>query len=366
MKAKDIIDSMSRWAKDTLIDTWDNTGFQVGDKNIEVEKILVALDLDKMALRKAIDEKCQMIITHHPLLFRPLKAITTNNNQGQIVYELIKNNIIAFNAHSNLDLAENGVNDALAKRLGLRNAKPLKNTLMEKMVKLVIYVPESHGQNIRRVLGDSGAGNIGNYRHCTFNQQGIGTFLPKQGSNPYIGTIGKIEEVKELRIETIISEDEVHKVLPEVLKVHPYEEVAYDIYPLLNTGKSYGYGRVGELDEVSLFDYLDTIKENLDTRNLIVYGDTHKKIRKAAVCGGSGADFIFDAYKNGADVYITGDVKYHDAQLAADLGMTIIDPGHYHTEKVVLPVIKSYLEKELKGKVDIQVFMQEYLSYKIF
>ena len=240
MRAKDIIKLMNKWALPELIDSWDNTGFQIGDENQEIKRILIALDLDSKVLKKAINENFQMIITHHPLIFQPINSITNLNYKEKMIYDLIRNDIIVYNAHSNLDQAEGGVNDELAKLLGLKNTRILR---------------KNH-------------------------------------------------------------ENEIN---------------------------SYGYGKIGDIDDINILDYLDFIKKALKTDNLVVYGDMNKKVNKIAVCGGSGSDFIYDAYKENSCVYITGDIKYHDAQLADELGLTLVDAGHYHTEKIILPVIKDYL-----------------------
>lgn len=346
MKAIDIIKIMNKWAPASLIDEWDNTGFQVGDPNREVKKVLISLDLDREAFEKALEEGAEMIITHHPLIFKPIKSIVYNSYKEKLIYDLIKNDIVVYNAHTNLDLAHKGVNDTLASLFGLKNVEPLKKVKEEGLYKFVVFVPKSHGDIIRKVLGEEGAGFIGNYSHCTYNIEGIGTFMPQEGTSPYIGEANKLEEVEEVRIETIVKEGDISRIVGKVISAHPYEEVAYDIYPLLNKGDVYGYGRVGDLDRISLTSFLDIVKEKLQVSNLMVYGDINKDITRVALCGGSGASLIYDAYRKKADVYITGDVKYHDAQYANELGLTIVDAGHYHTEKVILPVIAKYLEEE--------------------
>ena len=262
MKAKDIIELMNKWAMPELIDSWDNTGFQIGDDNKEIKKILLALDLDSKVLEKAINDGFQMIITHHPLIFQPIKSITNLNYKGKLIQELIKNEILVYNAHSNLDQVKGGVNDELAQLLGLKNSKILK---------------ENH--------------------------------------------------VKEIN--------------------------------------SYGYGKVGDIDNVNLVEYLDFVKKKLKIDNLIVYGDLNKKISRVAVCGGSGSSFIDDAYRENACIYITGDIKYHDAQLADQLGLTLIDPGHYHTEKVILTVVKEYM-LEKSDELYIEVWDKPSPEYKIY
>lgn len=357
---------MNMWTRPALIDNWDNTGFQIGNANKKINKILLSLDLDRKSLNKAINEGYDMIISHHPFIFKPLKSITSNNHKGKMILDIIQNDIIVYNAHSNLDLAENGVNDELAKLMRLRNPKILKEIISEELVKLAVYTPKTHAELIRKTLGDVGAGYIGQYSHCTFNGEGVGTFLPMENTNPYIGTIGKIEEVEEIKIETILKRKDIDIVLNELINVHPYEEVAYDLYPLLNKTQSYGYGRVGEVEERTLVDFIGFIKNILQTESVTVYGEKNKKIKKVALCGGSGSEFIIDAYNSGADVYITGDIKYHDAQFAHELGLTIIDAGHYHTEKVVLPVVKKYLKDKVDKNIEITTFMESGLPYRIY
>lgn len=262
MKAIDVINTMEKWAKTELIDTWDNTGFQIGNPEKKVKNILIALDLDEKILEIGIKGKYDMIITHHPLIFSPLETIISENPKEKLILDIIKQDIVVYNAHSNLDLSIGGVNDVLANLLNLKNTKPLH----------------------------------------------------------------------------LINDDT----------------------------EIYGYGRVGEIEETSILDLIEKIKEQLDVENLIVYGDIDKKINRIAVCGGSGSDFILDAHRLGAQVYVTGDIKYHEAQLAYEQDMTLIDPGHFHSEKIILPEIERYLIRELKDKLNIKVIMESSLPHKIY
>ncbi|HSH35346.1 Nif3-like dinuclear metal center hexameric protein [Schnuerera sp.] len=366
MKAKKIINLLNQWALPYLIDEWDNTGFQIGDPQKDIKKILVSLDLDRKVLERAVDEKVQMIITHHPVIFKPLKSITKLTYKEKLIYDLIREDIVVYNAHTSLDLTLGGVNDVLANLLGIDNTEPLKIVYEESLLKLVIFVPNDYVSSIRKVLGQAGGGWIGNYSHCTFNTEGIGTFKPLEGTKPFIGKTNIIEEVEETRIETIVKERDLNRILDEVIKNHPYEEVAYDIYPLINKGKVYGYGRIGEVEEIFLSNYLDIIKDSLMVGNIIVYGNQDRKVKKVAVCGGSGSSFIHDAYLKGADIFITGDVKYHEAQYADELGLTIIDAGHYHTEKVILPEIKKYINENLTEKIDIIINDESSPPYVVY
>ncbi|NLW40258.1 MAG: Nif3-like dinuclear metal center hexameric protein [Tissierellia bacterium] len=366
MRAIEIIKLLDQWALPNLIDQWDNTGFQIGDPNREVTNILISLDLDRDVFLEALERDVQMIITHHPIIFKPLERITRQSYKERLIYDIIKEDIVVYNAHTNLDLTPGGVNDVLANALGISDHEPLKATYEEPLYKLVVFVPKDYAAIIRKVLGDMGAGWIGNYSHCTYNVEGIGTFMPLEGTKPFIGKAYELEQVEEIRIETIVEGDRLNEVIEEMIKHHPYEEVAYDVYPLKNKGKSYGYGRIGHIKEMALMDYLDMVKRSLQLDRLIVYGKQDIKVKKVAVCGGSGSSFIYHAYKKGADVYITGDIKYHDAQYANELGLTLVDAGHYHTEKVILPVIKNYLEKRLENQVAIYLFEKSSPPYLIY
>lgn len=366
MKAINIINIIKKWAPPYLIDSWDSTGFQIGDSSKEVEKILVSLDLDREVLEKAKKENIDMIITHHPLLFKSIDKITTEDYKGRLILDLIKEDIVVYNAHSNLDLAIGGVNDTLASLLDLKDVEILEKTYEEKLYKLVVFVPRTHLEEIRNALGEAKAGWIGNYSHCTYNTDGIGTFMPREGTNPFIGNLNKIEKVEETRIETIVEERRLNVALKEMLKAHPYEEVAYDIYPLKNNRIEYGYGRVGNIEEIPFNNFLDKMKEELRVDKLRVYGDLNKNIKRVAVCGGSGSDFIKAAYNKGADVYLTGDIKYHDGQLAKELGLLLVDGNHFDTEKVILPKIKERLQKNIEKNMEIILYEKSTAPFLIY
>lgn len=366
MKAIDIINIMNKWAPPYLIDSWDSTGFQIGDPNKNIKKILVSLDLDREAFEKAKKENIDMIITHHPLLFKPMAKITKEDYKGRLVYDLIKENIVVYNAHSNLDLAIGGINDILASLLNLKDIEVLEKVYEEKLYKIVVFVPRTHVEEVRNALGEAKAGWIGNYSHCTYNIDGIGTFMPREGTNPFIGSLNKLEKVEETRMETIVEKRNLNRVLNEMIKAHPYEEVAYDIYPLENISVQYGYGRVGNVEEMPLNRFLDKVKEELRIDKLRVYGDIDRKIRRVALCGGSGSDFIKSAYYKGADIYLTGDIKYHDGQLAKELGLLLVDGNHFDTEKVILPVIKDRLLQNIEEDIDIILYEKSTAPFVVY
>jgi len=213
----------------------------------------------------------------------------------------------------------------------------------------VVFVPESHEKEVRQALGDAGAGFIGNYSHCTFRAQGTGTFLPREGANPYLGTVGQVEEVAEFRLETIVPEGILNQVVQAMLQAHPYEEVAYDLYPLANAGKpANGLGRVGDLPEpMSPERFLAFVKERLSITAVRAVPGRPSLIRRVALCGGSGGSLIKEAVKKGAQAFVAGDLNYHEGHLAQSLGLMLIDAGHGPTEKVVLPWLAEQLQQKL-------------------
>lgn len=355
MKVKEIVKILENFANPKLAEDWDNSGLQVGDVNTDIKKVLIALDLDDKVLDKAIDEDYQLIITHHPLIFKPLKRLIASNYIDSLIMKAVKHDISIYSAHTNLDLAKDGLNDILAELLELIDIKRLTDIHKKQLYKLAVYAPETHEEIIRETLAMSEAGHIGNYSHCTFNIKGIGTFKPNEKANAFIGEAGKLEYVNEIKIETIVEEEKLERTINNVLASHPYEEVAYDVYKLEYNNDYFGYGRIGHVKEVNARNFLDKIKTSISADKLIVYGDINRNIKTIAVCGGSGSDFIYHAYNKGAELYLTSDIKYHDSQLASQLGIIIVDGGHFNTEKIILPVIKKILDNGCNENVVIDI-----------
>ncbi len=348
---------IEKLAPKTLAEDWDNVGLQVGDPRADIKKILVSLDLTEEVLQEAIKEKANMIITHHPFIFKSLKNIRMDLSTGNLIKQLIQKEINLYAAHTNLDITENGLNDMLAEKLSLQHIEVLSTMGQEKLFKIVVFVPKGHEDQIKDVMGKQGAGWIGNYSHCTFQAPGTGTFKPLEGTNPFIGSMGKIEKVEESRVETIVTQKILSKTLNAIIKAHPYEEVAYDIYPLENQGKVYGLGRIGIYEQPMAYDeFLNLLKAILNIEHLRTAGAKKESIKKVALCTGSGAEYIHRAAMLGVDVFITGDLKYHEAQQAKSLGISVIDAGHFATEIIVMEGLKRYLDKELtKAKKNIEV-----------
>ncbi|MDF2945681.1 MAG: Nif3-like dinuclear metal center hexameric protein [Bacillales bacterium] len=335
----------------------DKVGLQIGKLNKKIYKIMAALDITPEVIKEAVDEKINLIIAHHPLIFTPLKVINTDTSYGEIIELALKNDIAIYSAHTNLDIGEGGINDALAFDLGLLDTKPLTITSSEELYKLVVYVPLSHKEIVFTNMSNAGAGHIGNYSHCSFQINGKGTFKPLEGTNPYIGEIGEIDFVDEVRIDTIVPKQRLKAVITAMLKAHPYEEVAYDIFPLKQEGKQFGLGKVGYLKkETTLKDFANYIKDIWGLDGLRVIGDLNRPINKVAIVGGDGNKYIYDANRHGADVLITGDVYYHTAHDAEMLGLSMIDAGH-NIEKIGKDCIKNVLEKEFNlKKFNVEIF----------
>lgn len=345
-KGKMIIKLMEEFAPPHLSLDWDNSGLQVGDPEAVVEGVMLSLDLDDQVCREAIEKKCQLIISHHPLFFKAVKQLNLQTPTGSLVAKLLREGIALYSAHTNLDSAAEGVNAALARRLGLERTVVLKPSRDEGFLKLVVFVPEGHEDKVREAISRAGAGWIGNYSHCTFQTGGTGTFKPREGSSPFIGKQGQLERVKEIRVETILPKRLAERVLGAMREAHPYEEAAYDLYPLEIKNTLTGIGRVGDLNTpVSLGDFARLVKDALHLTHVRYGGDPEGVVTRVALCGGSGADFWPLARAAGADLLVTGDVGYHTARDMVMSGFNFIDAGHYGTERVILPVLKEYLEQ---------------------
>ncbi|MEG6512977.1 Nif3-like dinuclear metal center hexameric protein [Desulforamulus ruminis] len=336
-----------RW----LAEAWDNSGWQVGDPGARVDKVLLALDVDHTVAKEALEKKAQLIICHHPLLMKGIKSIRLDDPQGVLLADLIQNNIGVYAAHTNLDSAADGVNALLAERMGLTDLEVLQPAAGERYNKLVVFVPVEQVEAVSEAMARAGAGHIGNYSHCTFRTQGTGTFYPLAGARPFIGQPGQLAKVDEIRLETIVPVSKVSAVLQAMLSAHPYEEVAYDLYPLENRSGSLGLGRVGVLGEALGFaDLVIKVKEVLGLTTARVGGGMWKEVRKIAVCGGSGAELWPVAAAKGAEVFITGDIKYHTAQDMLAAGLNFIDAGHFATEYMMIPELQNKLAEACRQR----------------
>lgn len=342
----DIIRELEAIAPPELADAQDRIGLQAGDPAAQVETICVTVDVTDRVIEKAAECGCDIIVAHHPLIYNPLLSVAPTNPVQRRLMTLVKSDIALYIMHTNFDAAADGINDALALRLGVVDCRPLTTQKTDGFIKVVVFVPESALEGVRNAMSEAGAGVIGRYSQCSFRSIGTGSFVPAADANPYIGSADKLEEVQEYRLEMTCASSMRKAAVEAMLRAHPYEEAAYDIYELANDPVVYGYGRVGALAEpTSLRDFVNKVKTALGLEYARVSGNLDKPVGRVALCGGSGSSQYREAVRAGADVYVTGDTKHHDILDADDLGLAIIDAGHFHTEKPGMVALADRLGK---------------------
>ena len=346
MKIQSICEIIEEIAPLALQESYDNSGLLVGELQMEVTSALVCIDITAEVIAEAIQKKCNLIISHHPLIFSGLKRLTGQNEVQRCVAKAIKNDIAIYAAHTNLDNVLQGVSGKMAEKIGLKNLQilqPKQNALL----KLITYVPQLHSYPIRQSLFEAGAGQIGNYDSCSFNVNGTGTFRANENAQPFVGNIDELHSEPETRIEVIVPEYLKFKVLEALLKTHPYEEPAYDFIPLQNDWNTVGSGVVGELEEVEdELAFLNRIKHIFGVHTIRHTNLLNKKIKRVALCGGSGSSFLSDAISADADVYISGDFKYHEF-FDAENRILIADIGHFESEQFTKDIFYEIITKKI-------------------
>jgi dinuclear metal center YbgI/SA1388 family protein len=353
MKCEKIIKIIEDWAPKEIAWEKDNVGLQVGSLKREVNNILLCLDVSDKVVVEAKKKKCNLIISHHPLLFRALKKIDVSNDRvSKIVEMLIKDNITLYSAHTNLDFSKEGVSFQLANKLKLINQQFLLRQ-SSNLSKLVVFVPDGFVEKVAEAIHNAGSGIIGEYSNCSFRTVGIGTFKGSGKSNPTLGTRKKLERVNEVKLEVLVNTFNLPKVVAEMKKAHPYEEVAFDIYPITNENTEFGMGVIGELKkELSEKEFLKHVSNSLRIKNFRHTKSTKSRIKNVAVCGGSCSDLLSTAIKNKADAFVTADIKYHTFQ-DAENKILLVDAGHYETEIHLLDQIGKKLKKSLEVKIKV-------------
>jgi dinuclear metal center YbgI/SA1388 family protein len=345
MTVRDIISYLESVAPLTLQESYDNSGLQAGDPQQEVSVALVCLDVTEGVIDEAIGLEAGLVIAHHPLIFTPLKNLTGKDAVQRTVIKAIRHNIAVYAAHTNLDVIWTGVNRAICDKLGLVSLQVLQ-PVAGHLRKLVFFVPSDHAPAVRQAVFEAGAGHIGEYDMCSFNLAGEGTFRGSETTNPYVGEKGTLHYEKETRVETIYPIHAEQKILEALLRAHPYEEVAYDIYPLENRDLRTGPGMTGELPvPVSGTAFLDLLKKVFDVPVIRHTRLPGKPVRRVAVCGGSGASLIRQAIASKSDIYVTSDIRYHQFFDAGD-SIIIADIGHYESEQFTTGVIYDLLKKK--------------------
>ncbi len=343
--AGQIWDWIEELAPSFLAEEWDNVGLQCGTFAKETKKALTALTVTSDVVDQAISGGYDLIVAHHPLIFRPLSRIDASSPQGEILHRLIGARLTCIAAHTNLDAAPLGVNEGLARRLSLSDTAVLSPSAAAKVDKLVTFVPAAHVDAVRNALASAGAGEIGEYTHCTFGVSGIGTFVPSARAEPFTGKRGSLSRVEEVRLEVVLPRRVRSEAVARLVRAHPYEEVPIDIYPLEEAlDVRSGIGRIGKLPRpMGAKEFLEHVQKSLELSELRVAGALPESVETVAVLGGSGGSFVNRAALLGADALITGDVDYHDADLARSLGLLVVDAGHFGTERHVPVDLATYL-----------------------
>jgi len=351
MKVKDIADRINEIVPLKLALDWDNVGLLIGDGNKNVKSILLTIDITKNVVAEAKKLKTDMIVSYHPVIWDGLKKITPDDNSA-VVYELIRSNIAVLSVHTALDIASGGVNDGLAEILGIENAKPIGDFVPEPKglnYKLIVFVPAKSTAKVANSMFAAGAGAIGNYSNCSFSAPGEGTFLPLAGANPAIGKRGKLEKVPENRLETIVPAQKLDDVIEAMLKSHPYEMPAWDCFQIATSPTKYGLGRIGKLKKpTSIEEIIENIKKHTGAKTFGIVGKEKRTVRTAAVCAGSCGKIINQVIAAGTDLYLTGELKHHQALAAKEAAVTCICLSHTNSERFIL----KKFAKQLKNHLD--------------
>lgn len=328
-----------------LQESYDNAGLITGYPQMEITGVLIALDCTEQVIQEAIQLDCNLVIAHHPILFKPLKSLTGRNYVERTIISAVKNNIALLAMHTNLDNVYKGVNYEMARRIGLQNLRVLR-PMNGSLSKLVTYVPIGHAEEVRQALFAAGAGSLGNYDSCSFSTKGTGTFRPLDGAKPYIGFNGNLEKTEEDRIELVFQSALKHDILKALKRSHPYEEVAFEVYTTDNSHPLTGAGLIGELTKTCKYSsFLDLITNQFGCQVIRCAGST-RDILKVAVCGGSGSFLLRDAIDAGADAFVSADFKYHEFFDAED-HIAILDIGHYESEQFTSKIIGDFLKEKL-------------------
>lgn len=345
MKLNLIIEALEQLAPPSLQESYDNSGLITGNSSMEITGILVCLDSIESVIDEAISKNCNLIVAHHPILFSGIKTLTGKNYSEKVIIKAIKNDIAIYSIHTNLDNVRYGVNSIIAQKIGLIDAKVLA-PITGKLKKLVTFSPTKHAESIKTALFNAGAGKIGNYEECSFNLNGTGTFKALEGANPFVGETNIQHKENETRIEVIFESWKERDVIKNLKSSHPYEEVAYYIQSLDNQHAEIGVGSIGNLPEEMQFTaFLQLLKSNFNARGLRYTNPIKETIKRVAVCGGSGSFLLKDAIRQGADVFVSADFKYHQF-FDADGKIMIADIGHFETEQFTIDLIGKYLREK--------------------
>jgi dinuclear metal center YbgI/SA1388 family protein len=346
MRVADLVGAMETIAPTRFAAPWDNVGLLVGDAEGPVSRVLLTIDCTREVLREARAGGCEAVVSYHPPLFAAQKRFVA----GSVAFEAARAGVALFSPHTALDVAEGGTNDVLADALGMTERAPLRTVdAADTELKLVTFVPAEHVEAVSRALFAAGAGRIGDYTSCSFRTTGTGTFFGGEGTHPVVGEAGRLEQVPELRLETLVPVGRTQAVVDALRAAHPYEEPAFDLVRLAPGPARRGYGRVGAVAPVLGTALVDRVKAALGVEQVLVAGPVERVVTRAAVCAGSGAELMEDAIAVGAGLFLTGELKHHDALRAVEAGLAVVCTRHSTSERVALVALERRLSEMLPG-----------------
>jgi len=361
----ELIAALDGWFDPRWAEPWDAVGLVCGDPDEPVERVLLAVDAVPATVGEAVEVGAGLLLTHHPLLLTGVHGVPADQPKGRLVHRMIRAGVAHFVAHTNADVADPGVSDALAERVGLTGLRPLEPQPGEALDKLVVFVPKADAERLVDALADAGAGRIGDYERCAWQTEGEGTFRPLAGANPAIGAVGEIERVAEARVEMVLPQRRRDDVVAALRAAHPYEEPAFDLFALAAIPGCRGLGRLGELSEpLPLAEFVRRAAAALPstTWGVRAAGDPQRLVRTVAVCGGSGGSLVETARRAGADAFLTSDLKHHPAVEAVTErggdGQALIDAAHWATEAPWLDAVAGALRNRFGTTVDVRVSRQ--------
>ncbi|MEJ2702818.1 MAG: Nif3-like dinuclear metal center hexameric protein [Sedimentisphaerales bacterium] len=352
MNVKDIASRIEQMYPPALAQDWDNVGLLVGDAQKNVENILLTIDTTSAVVAEALRLRTDLIVSYHPVIWNGLKKVLAEG-PTRAVYELVRSGIAVYSIHTSLDAAVGGVNDGLAEMVGIVDGKPIGDYVARPggdNYKLVVFVPVESLAEVSNAIFAAGAGAIGNYSHCGFSAGGTGTFLPHEGAKPAIGKKGRLEEVAEMRFESIVPADKLDIVITAMRKAHPYETPAFDVFKMYGSDGQFGLGRVGELAKpLRVAQIIHDVKTATGAEAVGLIGDEKRLVKRAAVCAGSCGEILSRVIAEKADLYLTGELKHHQALAAQEAGLTCICLSHTISERFMLKKVARRLQKQVKG-----------------
>jgi len=366
VSVSDLMRIMEEIAPAALALPEDSIGLQAGDPAAPLKGVIVALDPSDEAVERALAVGASAIVVHHPLIYRPIDRIVPDDMAGRLLLKTIRAGLALYVAHTNLDRAPRGVNTVLAEVLGLCDSEPLQLGNECAQYKLVVFVPKGHEGHVRDAACSAGAGVIGEYEFCTFETQGVGTFMPGESAQPFSGEVGKVNRADELRLEMVVSGPFVPRVVEAVKQAHPYEKVAYDLLVTSQRDERFSLGRIGELEQsTSLGEFASRVRKALKLDSVRIVGDKQRQVARIATIAGAGGTLVSAVAAAGADALVTGDIGYHHAREARARGLCLIDAGHDGTERVIVAPLAERLQAELK-KLDPTINVETVSDQAVF